>query len=321
MNDLAKWNQRVNVAARRIGPYVVRTPLLSSKHLSEDTGHRVWLKCEQLQPTGAFKIRGAANALLAKNTEERKNGAVTYSTGNHGLAVAYMAQQLGIPATICISGRVPEAKVEILKATGARVVVQGDSQDDAKQVAENMAKEDGLIVIEPFDNEDVIAGQGTVGLEILDQLPEVGTVLVPLSGGGLLSGISAFIKANRPDVRMVGVSMDRGAVMYESVRRGRPVQMPEVPTLADSLQGGIGLDNRFTFEMVREYVDDIVVVSEEEIGSAMAILGREGLIVEGAGAVSVAALSHRMELRGSIIGILTGRNISLSTFCQVVENY
>jgi threonine dehydratase len=321
MSDLKNWKQRVSVAARRIGPYIVHTPIISSQRMSEETGHQVWLKCEQLQPTGAFKIRGAANALLARNSEERRKGTITYSTGNHGLAVAYMAQQLGIPAIICISSRVPANKVEVLKATGARVVIEGNSQDDAKEVAEDIARKDRLIMIEPFDDLDVIAGQGTVGLEILEQLPEATTVLAPLSGGGLLSGLSVFIKANRPDIRVIGVSMNQGAIMYESIRAGQPVQMPEVPTLADSLQGGIGINNRFTFSMVREYVDDIILVKEEEIGRAMALLGREGLIVEGAGAVAVAALSHHLRLRGSIVAILTGRNISLSTFCGIIKDY
>lgn len=321
MSDLTLWSHRVKLAARHINPYIVRTPVLPSVRLSEETGHPVWLKCEQFQPSGAFKLRGAANALLARTSEERQHGTITYSTGNHGLAVAYMGRQLGIPSTICISTRVPEAKVKALRETGARLVIQGDSQDDAKQVAENIARTNRLIMIEPFDDADVIAGQGTVGLEILAQLPEAGTVLVPLSGGGLISGISAFIKAQRPDIRVVGVSMDQGAVMYESLRRGHPVEMPEVSSLADSLQGGIGVNNRFTFQMVREYVDDIIVVTEEEIGQAMAILGQQGLIVEGAGAVGVAALFHHLELRGSIVAVLTGRNVSLSAFCRIIEHY
>lgn len=317
MKDLKSWNQAVETAARRIKPYVLKTPVLPSKRLSEQLGYPVWLKCEQFQPMGAFKIRGAANALLARSPEERMRGAITYSTGNHGLAVAYIGHRLGVPTTICISTMVPEAKVNALKQAGVRLVVEGNSQDEAKIVAGKIAREEGLIMVEPFDDPYVIAGQGTISLEILEQLPAAGVVLVPLSGGGLASGVAVAIKARRPDVRVIGVSMERGAVMFESIRRGYPVELPEVETLADSLQGGIGLENRWTFSLVKEYLDDIVVVSESEIAQAMTLLGGEGLIVEGAAAVAVAVLLRHPDLRGTIVALLTGRNISLPAFCQV----
>lgn len=314
--DIKAWEEDIRAAAARIAPFVERTPVLHSFHLSQRLGQPVWWKCDQFQPSGAFKIRGAANALMSRPQEERVRGAITYSTGNHGLAVAYVCRTLGVPAVICVSELVPPAKVDALRRSGARIVVQGQSQDQAGQIARRLADQEGYILIPPFDDPAVIAGQGTLGWEILEQVPDVGTVLVPLSGGGLASGVALAIKARQPQVRVLGISMDRGAAMYESLASGTPLALDEVSSLADSLQGGIGLNNRWTFTLVQKLLDDVVVVSEEAIQKGMRLLGEEGLIVEGAAAVGAAWLlsDDRTPVSGTVVGILTGRNLSVEDF-------
>lgn len=288
--------------------------------MSERLGGSVWWKCEQFHPPGAFKLRGAANALLVRTPEERRRGAITYSTGNHGLAVAYMARQLGVSAVICVSQRVPDAKIRALKASGARLIVQGQSQDEAEQLARQLAAQEGFILIPPFDDPAVIAGQGTIGLELLDQVPDVDTVLVPLSGGGLAAGVALALKTQRPSIQVVGISMEGGAVMYESLRQGHPIQLDEVPSLADSLQGGIGLTNQWTFDFIRKWVDETVVISEEAIRRGLQFLAGEGLLVEGAAAVAAGfLLSNPPPINGgTVVGILTGHNLSVREFCAVM---
>ena len=283
----------VEVARKRISGIARRTPLLPSADLSGRTGAGVFLKLETMQDTGAFKIRGAANAILALDEESRRRGVVTYSTGNHGRAVAHVASRLGIPATVCVSRQVPPGKIEALERTGCEVRIHGSSQDEAAELAHRLECEEGLSVIDPINDRHVIAGQGTSGLEIIEDLDDVDSVIVPLSGGGLISGIALAVKRHRPNCRVFGVSMDRGAAMHASQRAGHPVLVPEVESLADSLQGGILLDNRYTFALVRDLVDDILLVDEEQIARAMAwAFWRERLVLEGAAATPIAAVLH-----------------------------
>lgn len=303
-------------ARRTIAPLVRRTPLLPSPALKERLGVAVYLKAETLQETGSFKVRGAANKILNLEEEARRQGVVTASTGNHGRAVAYVAGELGIPAVVCLSERVPAAKVEALQRLGAELVIEGEGQDEAVARAESLRETRCLTLVHPFDDPLVIAGQGTIGLELLEDLPEQGTVLVPLSGGGLIAGIALTLKSVSPQTRVIGVSMERSPVMYHSLQAGKPVVLPEEETLADSLLGGIGLDNRYTFRLVRQYVDDVLLVSEAEIAAGMRFLLEEAhLVAEGAGAVAVAALlSGRLpDLRGSVTAIISGGNLSLSS--------
>ena len=188
MRTLNEWHRSVAEARERIAPYIYPTPVVQSEALTARLGQPVYYKCEQFQPMGAFKIRGAGNALLAMAEKGDLKGAVTYSTGNCGLAVAYLGQKLNIPAVICISQRVPQNKVDALKARGARVVIEGDSQDEAQVAAERLAEETGYVLVNPCDDPDVIAGQGTIASEILEQVPNLDTVIVPVSGGGLAAG-------------------------------------------------------------------------------------------------------------------------------------
>lgn len=300
----------VLAAARRIDDLVLRTPVVPSPALQRETGVPVGLKLESLQPTGSFKVRGAAARIGALDVATAARGVVTASTGNHGRAVAHVAAQLGIDATVCLSERVPPGKVAALRALGCDVVIGGDSQSDALATAAELVERDGCTLVHPFDDPAVVAGQGTIGLELAEQAPDATTVLVPLSGGGLLAGIAVALRARRPDVRLVGVSMREGAVMAASIERGRPVDLPEAPTLADSLQGGVGLDNRYTFRLVRGLVDDVVLVDEQAIWDGMRLaLDHHRVVLEGAAAVGIAALlSGAVVPDGPAVVVCSGGN-------------
>ncbi|WP_394120464.1 hydroxyectoine utilization dehydratase EutB [Planococcus donghaensis] len=319
MEILEVWEAR-----KRISSLVKKTPLIKSLALSERAGRPVYLKLENTHEIGAFKIRGAANKILSLSDDEKKRGVTTYSTGNHGMAVAFVAQNIGIEATVCISSRVPKMKVDSLERLGARLEIVGESQDAAGVRCFELEKERGYTLIEPFDDPYVIAGQGTIGLELLEDLPTLSDVLVPLSGGGLLSGIGLALKTNSPDVRITGVSMERSAVMHESLKAGKPLEMEESETLADSLLGGIGLDNRYTFDMVEEYMDQLVLIPEEDIGYAMAyMMDKERMIVEGAAATGIAAVLGNQipHQNGALVVIITGRNVDLSILFKLLKTY
>lgn len=311
-------------ARRAIGSVVRRTRLIDSPLLSETVGADVYLKLETDQETGSFKVRGAANKLSRLSGEERERGVIAVSTGNHGRAVSHVARLLGVQAIVCISERVPRNKVEALHRLGAEVVTHGESQDEAEQRAREIQQERGQTLIHPFDDRDVIAGQGTIGLELLEELPEIDTALVPLSGGGLIAGIALALKSSSPRIRVVGVSMERAPAMVESLKAGKPVEIGEEQTLADSLQGGIGLNNRHTFRMVQESVDETVLVSEEQIARAMAFaLHSHQLVVEGAGAVGIAALRHgKVEAVGQNVAVVvSGGNVDARTLLDVAGKH
>lgn len=309
----------VLAARKAIAGTARRTPLITSA-LSEQVGQDICLKLETLQPTGAFKLRGATNAIAALSDEQKANGVVCCSTGNHGRAVAFAAKQLGVQATVCLSKLVPMVKVKGIEALGAEVVRIGDSQDDAGAEAERLVKEKGMTNIHPFDDRNVIAGQGTIALELLEERPDLDTLIVPLSGGGLISGIALAAKAIKPDIRIVGVSMDRGAAMAASLVAGKPIEVEEVASLADSLGGGIGLHNRYTFPICRELVDEVRLLTEQEIYTGMQALYRmDQLVAEGASAVGHAAiLSGKVQITGPTALIITGRNVDMQQFSAVI---
>ena len=306
-------------AHNTISGTAVETPLVESA-MSKQCGYPLYLKLETLQPIGAFKLRGAANAIAGLDQRQRAGGVVCCSTGNHGRAVAYAAKKLGVNATVCLSSLVPEVKVKGIEALGARVLRVGQSQDEAGEEAQRLVDEEGMTNIHPFDDARVIAGQGTIAVELLRARPELETLLVPLSGGGLIAGIALAAKAIKPTIRVVGISMDRGAAMAASLGAGEPVEVAEVPSLADSLGGGIGLDNRYTFRLSRDLVDEVVLVSEAEIYRGMqAMFERDQLVAEGASAVSHAALlAGKVKLSGPAAAIITGRNVDMAQFTDVV---
>ncbi|WP_370223956.1 hydroxyectoine utilization dehydratase EutB [Cytobacillus sp.] len=311
-------------AKKRISSLVYKTPLIQSAILSEKMGRRVFLKLENVHEIGAFKVRGAANKILSLSPEARERGIATYSTGNHGMAVAYVAKKLGIEAVVCLSNRVPKAKVDSLKRLGAKIEICGDSQDAAGERCYELERMEGLTVIQPFDDPHVIAGQGTIGLEILEELPNVTDVIVPLSGGGLLSGIGLALKSNDRGIRVSGVCMEKSAVMYESLKEGKPVLLEESETLADSLLGGIGLDNSYTFRMVQGYMDNAYLIPEEEIAYTMAfMIDKHRMIMEGAAATGVAAVLGGKIPRqeGDVAVIISGQNVDLSVIHRILQDY
>ncbi|WP_273854281.1 hydroxyectoine utilization dehydratase EutB [Guptibacillus spartinae] len=316
--------QDIWIAKKRIALFVKTTPLLHSERLSRESETTAYLKLESLQETGSFKLRGAANKILSLSEEERRKGVTTFSTGNHGLAVAYVARQLGVKAHICISNRVPFNKVRKLQEMGAVVQRVGQNQDDAESYCYNLRDEEGMTVIKPFDDPDIIAGQGTIALELLDELPDIDTCVIPLSGGGLLSGVALGLKAANPSIQVIGVSMKRAAVMYESIRANRPLVIPEETTLADSLLGGIGPDNRYTFSMVKDYVDDIVLLSEEEIARGMSFLFRHHQLgVEGAAATAVSVLLHKKTRKLGLrtAAIVSGSNVDADRLLEIISTH
>jgi len=310
----------IYAARARIRGIAVETPLVPSA-LGETTGSPVFLKLETMQPTGAFKLRGAANAIAALDDAAKAAGVVCCSTGNHGRGVAHAARMHGIRAVVCLSELVPAVKADAIAALGAEVRRVGRSQDDALAETRRLADTEGLTELSPFDDAAVVAGQGTAGLEILAERPEIGTVLVPLSGGGLASGVAVAAKAIRPDIRVIGITMDRGAAMHESIRAGRPVAVEEVASLADSLGGGISLDNRLTFRICRDLLDEIVLVTEAEIYRGMRdLFFRDRIVAEGASAVGHAAiLAGRVALDRPTAILVTGRNVDMDQFMAVMK--
>lgn len=301
---------------------VYRTPLLESHWLSELSGCKIYLKLECLQVTGSFKLRGATNKILSLKKEEKERGVIAVSSGNHGRAVAFVSRNFGIPAVICVSETVPENKVSAIKKLEAEVLILGKTYDEANEGAIKVQHERGLTMIHPFDDPFVIAGQGTIGLELLDEQPDIDTVIVPLSGGGLLGGIALGLKSINPDIRTIGVSMDQGAAMIESLKAGKVVEIVEEPSLADALIGGLGRENRYTFKIIQEYVDHTVLVSEDEIAAGMTFaLEREHLVVEGGGAVGIAALLAGKvgNLGKKVVVVISGSNVNLYTLINIAQ--
>lgn len=308
-------------ARLRLAGHIRHTPLVPCPGLSALAGHTVALKLDLMQETGSFKLRGATNRILTLPPQRRARGVVTASTGNHGRAVAHAAARLGLRAVVCLSALVPANKVEAVRALGAEVRIVGRSQDDATVEAQRLVREEGMAWIAPFDDPAVVAGQGTLGFEVVEDLPEVATVLVPLSGGGLAGGVALAVKTVRPKARVVGISMERGAAMHASLMAGRPVDVEERPTLADSLGGGIGLANRCTFDLCRDLLDDVVLLTEAEIAAGMRHLHHcHGLTAEGAAAVGPAALlAGKVRLDGPAVCLVTGGNVDRETFRRVIE--
>jgi threonine dehydratase len=287
--------------------------------LSKQFDCEILLAQEYLQTTGAFKLRGAMNSVL--QLDSGTTGVTAVSTGNHGRALAFSARKAGVPCIICMSELVPQNKLEAIRALGAETRIIGNSQDEAEIEANRLVTEEGYTMIPPFDHPHVIAGQGTLGLEMLEQVPDVDTVLVQLSGGGLVSGIALALKSQRPGIRVIGISMERGCAMAASQQAGKPIEVEELPTLADSLGGGIGLDNQLTFNMVRDYVDDIVLLSETEIADGIRhAYFEEQIILEGGGAVGLAALlAGKVSPGRKTIVLLSGKNIDMQLHRKIIN--
>ena len=317
--------QNVWQAKRTIASYINKTPLIFSPKLSSLTNSEIYLKYEHLHESRSFKMRGAFNAISNLTPDQKSRGVTTFSTGNHGFAVALAAKKLGIRAVICVSKHVPSAKIEKIKSLGAQLEIYGEGQDDAEQRCYQLVEEQGLTIIPPFDHSDVIAGQGTIALEILEDLPDVNCVMGGLSGGGLLSGIGLVMKSTNPNIKVMGLTMEKGAAMFESLKRGEPVSVKEEPTLADSLLGGIGDNNQYTFKMVQQFVNQPILVDEEAIKKGMAYLYKEhNIIVEGAAAIGIGAILNNLvaiDKNTKNVIIISGCNVDLDAHAEAIKAY
>lgn len=314
----------VYTASARIRPMVRETELIEAGDFARITGAaQIHLKLECLQNTGSFKIRGAANKILSLSDEEKQKGVITFSTGNHGKAVAYVAGKTGIHAIVCLSEHVAPYRVKLIEALGAEVVRKGRSQDEAEAHYHELQAARGLAAVVPFDDPWIIAGQGTVALEILSRLPDTQVLLVPLSGGGLLAGMALVAKSINPRIHVVGLSLERSPAMLESLKAGRPVAVEEKDSIGDSLLGGIGVENRYTRLLVEKYVDEHLVIEEKEIKDGMFYVFEEHrLIIEGAAAVGIGALLHRkIDVRDKTVAVvLSGSSIDSKQYVRVIES-
>ncbi len=312
---------RIEAAARLLTPVIRRTPLLASRVLSERVGAQVWLKCENLQRTGSFKPRGAYNRIANLPQEIRERGVVAASAGNHAQGVAWSAASLGIASTVFMPIGASLPKLMATKAYGAQVRQVGETIDESLDAALDFADRSGATLIHPFDHPDIVAGQATVGVEIAQQLPRVGTVLVPTGGGGLLAGVAVALRHLAPDVRVIGVQAAEAAAWPDSLAAGRPVRVERMATMADGI--AVGRPGTVPFDHVAQHVSRIVTVDEEALSQALLLcLERAKLIVEPAGAAAVAALtSHPPEelgLREPVCAILSGGNIDPLLLTRVI---
>lgn len=317
--------ETIRQAHKRIAPLIARTPLKPAYTLGKSTGKEIYLKLETTQPTGAFKLRGAANALLSLPQSVRDRGVVTLSSGNHGKAMAYVAGKLGIRAVIGLSDQVPEVKVQAIRDLGAEVQALAMDQFEATKSLRAFAASHGMAYISPFDHPDVICGQGTIALEILEEQPDIDTLLIPLSGGGLLAGMGVAARALKPGIRIIGVSQEDGACMHESMKAGKLVPVIEKPSLADALLGGLPEDNQYTFPLCRDLIDHTILLSEKEIGHAMAYgFRRERLVLEGGGAVVIGAALHPDHghlLGEKVAGVCSGDNVDIGVLLDQVAAF
>jgi threonine dehydratase len=303
----------IKQAQTRLKGITVHTPLIEFGHL-ESNARRLFLKPENQQPIGAFKLRGAYNKIASLSEEDRKRGVITYSSGNHAQGVAYAARALGVNAVIVMPGNAPAIKREATAALGAEIVFVGPSGVERQLKAEELAAQRGYVMVPPYNDEQIIAGQGTIGLEILEDLPAMETVLAPIGGGGMISGVATAIKLSKPSVNVIGVEPELAADAQASLRAGKIVQFPAdevLSTIADGLRAqSIGPIN---FEHIRRYVDDIVTVTEHEIREAVRLLAsKPATVAEPSGAVSVAGfLFHRDQLPQTKlnVAIISGGNI------------
>jgi threonine dehydratase len=310
----------VEAARDLLGDVVRRTPIEGSRPLSALVGGPVMLKCENLQRTGSFKLRGAYVRIAKLTDAERQGGVVAASAGNHAQGVALAASLLGAESTVFMPEGAPIPKVEATRAYGAQIRTFGATIDEALRAAKEHAELTGATLIHPFDHTDIVAGQGTIGLELLEQCPQARTVVVSVGGGGMISGIALAMKAVRPELRIVGVHAKGAASFPESLRAGRPVPLESMATIADGI--AVGCPGELTFELVRHYVDDVLTVSEDALARALLLcLERAKLVVEPAGAASVAALMETPQLfEPPVVAVLSGGNIDPVLLARVVRH-
>ena len=314
----------IKAARERIRSSALYTPLLKAPWPGTQAQYAhqaLWLKCENLQPMGAFKIRGAFNMISQLSKDQLARGVITYSSGNHGQAVALAAQTLGAPAVIVMPTTAPQVKIEGCKSYGAEVIMEGTTSLDRQQRAEQEAAARGLTIVPPFDHKQIIIGQGTMGLEILEQCPDVGTVFVPVGGGGMASGVATAIKLSKPSVRIVAVEPKGAPKMSTSLAAGKPTTLPSSKSIADGLMNLRPGD--ITFAHIQKFVDEVVTVGEEDIAANVAWLFRNArLVVEPSGAITTAAvalgLGHVDASNGAVVAVVSGGNVAPEAFARYV---
>ena len=316
MLTLEKFEEASEVVKQVTTP----TKLVYSEYLSAQTGARIYLKPENMQHTGAYKLRGAYYKISTLSEEDRSKGLITASAGNHAQGVALGAQAAGIKATIVMPEGAPLAKVEATKGYGAEVVLKGGVYDEASAEAVRLQKETGATLVHAFDDPAVIAGQGTIGLEILEQCPDIRSIVVPIGGGGLLAGIATAVKSVAPHVKVYGVQASGAPAMYLSKHAGKWVETPEAQTIADGI--AVKSPGKITFDLIQKYVDDIFVVKDDDIAATILLMmERAKMISEGAGAIGLAAMLHgNIPHADKTAAVISGGNIDVNMISRIIEN-
>ncbi len=310
----------IKEAYQKIKGFVRKTPLIHSAYFSELCGNNVYLKLENQQLTNAFKIRGALNRMLKLSSDEKTRGVITASSGNHAQAIALAAKHLGISAKIVVPKNISEAKLKKIKQYDVTIVQEGDF-DEIETKARDLSAQEKITYISPYNDIDIIIGQGTIALEIYKDLEHVDVIIVPIGGGGLISGIAFASKLLNPKVKIIGVQTKGASTMFESWKAGKIIQVEEFNTIAEGLLGGIESD-AITFEIIQNYVDEIVLVDEESVEKAINLLWNiEGQIVEGAGATVVAFLIEKKQkfLNKNVVAVISGGNINESLFKEILS--
>lgn len=309
----------IEQARRRIASVARRTPIELSRWLSAEHGSSVFLKLECFQLTGSFKIRGAMARLSALTDDERSRGVLTVSAGNHGLAVAHCSEELGLDATIIVPQSASRAKVGSIRRYPVTLIERGATYDDAERAARDLERESGKTFVSPYNDRQVIAGQGSIGLEILEDTPAIDAVVVPVGGGGLLAGVAIAVKAVNPQIKVYGAEPLTSPTMTAAIKAGCIVEIEEQTTIADGCAGNIEPDS-MTFPIIQRLVDGIILVSEESIRTAIARVARgDHIMIEGSAAVSVASLHDEAVINKRVVAIISGRNISLDLFAETIR--
>jgi threonine dehydratase len=310
----------IKLAQENLKGVVRKTPLFHSSTFSRECGYEVYLKCENKQKTGAFKLRGAYNKICSLTEEQRKNGVIASSAGNHAQGVAYAATAFGIKSTIVMPTTAPIAKVQATKKYGAEVIQYGEVYDECYSKAIEVQEATGATFVHPFNDDEVIAGQGTISLEILEDLPDADILVIPIGGGGLIAGMAVAAKAINPNIKIIGVQAEIIASTKISIIKNEIVTLPGVKSLADGISVKTPGDK--TFRYVKKYVDDIVTVTEDEIAYGIfAMMERNKLVAEGAGAVAIAALlSGKIKAKGkNVVALVSGGNIDIASVAKIID--
>ena len=305
-------------AKEKLSKVLLETHLIYSPIFSKESGNKVFIKPENLQKTGSFKIRGAYNKITNLSDEEKKKGVIASSAGNHAQGVAYGAKESGIKAVIVMPKSTPLIKVESTKQYGAEVILHGDVYDDAFKKAKELEEKKGYVFVHPFDDKDVIYGQGTITLEILEELPETDIILVPIGGGGLISGIACAAKILKPEIKIIGVEPDGAASAYEAIKEDKVIELKEANTIADGT--AVKKIGNTTFEYIKKYVDEIITVSDYELMEAFLLLvEKHKIIAENSGILSLAALKKLKEKNKKVVSVVSGGNIDVLMISSMIN--